>query len=809
MDTLQSSLDVAFRKRVLARNRLPLLLALYEVFKFDFWLGAVSQFAVSTLQVMTPFTLRFLIEWVQHAYPDGHDTRGSKPVAVGIGYVIGIAILQMLQTFASSQFYYRGMLLGGQTRSVLIAMAFSKSLKLSNRAKAGGQAGSEGSGPGLYGDVPCRVDEKGWSNGRVMSLVSNDTTRIEQALAAFHLSWLSLYQLILTVALLVYNLGWTALPGAATLIFGLAAVAYATRPLVASRNRINIVTDQRVTLTQEILQSIRFVKYFGWEGFFQDRLGNIRASETRALRIMHLIRCAVGTLAQFLPVLAIMITFIVYAVVNGSLDPAVVFSSLAMLYLLRVPTNWLPVSLSLAADAVQSIKRIEGFLLAEEVQAYTVPDVTLAPAVKLNNASFTWEIPPSNEEGEVPKDKENNNRLSRALRRQRAGHEKKGIETSDTEVRPVQDSDEPFSLNDISLECQRGELVGIIGSVGSGKTSLLSALAGDMRQTGGTLQFAADRAYCPQYAWIQNASVRDNITFGKPFNQKLYSDVVHACALLPDFELLPHGDMTEIGERGVTLSGGQKQRINIARAIYSDAGIVILDDPLSAVDAHVGTHIFNEAICGLLKRKCRFLATHHLHLLSRLDRIIWMVDGSIEAIGTYEELMKSHPAFASLVSVGGHQQKEADGTESKKGDSVGPDNNTTKAEVLMQEEAKIVDSVPLSVFVSWLRASGSLWNGLAMVVGQLLFRASSILGGLWLSWWVDNKYGLTRGQNVGEILPFISNLSRFTNNGKPDRYIRRPESRSMRTSVFVFSHHLLGMYQIESGHVEQCALADS
>ncbi|KAJ4268320.1 ATP-binding cassette transporter yor1 [Fusarium torreyae] len=650
MDTLQPSLHNAFRRRVLARNRLPLLWALYEVFKFDFWLGALSQFVVSTLQVMTPFTLRFLIEWVQSAYPDGHDTRGSVSVSAGIGYVLGIAILQMLQTFASSQFYYRGMLLGGQTRSALIAMAFTKSLKLSNRAKAGGQIGSEVSGP--YDDIPCRTDEKGWTNGRVMSLVSNDTARIEQALAAIHLSWLSLYQLILTVALLVYNLGWTALPGTATLIFGLAAVTYATRPLVASRNRINIVTDQRVTLTQETLQSIRFVKYFGWEGFFQDRLRNIRASETRALRIMHLIRCAVGTLAQFLPVLAIMITFIVYAIVHGSLDPAVVFSSLAMLYLLRVSTNWLPVSLSLAADAVQSIKRIEDFLLAEEIQARIVLDAGLVPAAKLSNASFMWETSLASEESGSPKKKQKKNRLSRAIRRQRASGEKKRVEISDT---PVQDNDVPFSLNDISLEAQRGELVGIIGSVGSGKTSLLSALAGDMRQTEGTMQFAADRAYCPQYAWIQNASVRDNITFGKPFDQRLYSDVVHSCALLPDFELLPHGDMTEIGERGVTLSGGQKQRINIARAIYSDASVVLLDDPLSAVDAHVGTHIFNEAICGLLKSKCRFLETHHLHLLSRFDKIIWMVDRRIEAKGTYEKLMKSHPAFASLVAVGGHQ----------------------------------------------------------------------------------------------------------------------------------------------------------
>lgn len=164
---------------------------------------------------------------------------------------------------------------------------------------------------------------------------------------------------------------------------------------------------------------------------------------------MHLMGCAVGTLAQFLPVLSIMITFIVYAVVNGSLDPAVVSSSLAILYMLRVPTNWLPVSLSLAVDAFQSIKRIEDFLLAEEVQAQ--PDITLAPAVKLSNASFTWESPPANEEGESRKDEEKKNRMLRAIRRQRAGHEKKGIETSGTEVCPVRDSDVPFSLNAISL----------------------------------------------------------------------------------------------------------------------------------------------------------------------------------------------------------------------------------------------------------------------------------------------------------------------------------------------------------------------
>ncbi|KAF9771959.1 hypothetical protein IL306_010371 [Fusarium sp. DS 682] len=316
-----------------------------------------------------------------------------------------------------------------------------------------------------------------------------------------------------------------------------------------------------------------------------------------------------GNFAQFLPVLANKITFIVYAIVRGSLDPPVVFSSLAMLYLLRVPTNWLPVSLNLAADAVQSIKRIEDFLLAEEVQAQTVPDAGLVSTVKLSNASFKWESPPANEESESPKQKEKKNLLSRVVRRQREGDEKKGVKTLETKLSPIRDY-VPFSLSNISFECQRGELVGSIGG----------------------------------------ASVRDNITFEKPFDQRLYSDVVRACALLPDFELLLHGDMTDIGERGITLSGGQKQCINTAREIYSDAGVVLLDDPLSAVDAHVGTHIFSEAI------------------------------------GTYEELITSCPAFASLVAVGGHQQKEADSADDgKKGDSVGLDNTTTKTEVLMQE----------------------------------------------------------------------------------------------------------------------------
>lgn len=185
---------------------MPLAQAIYETFKLDFWLGACCQLWGSILQVMAPFTLRYLIKSVE---------LDQFSLTIGIGYVFGLAFMEVLQSFASAHFYYRGMLLGAQGRSVLISLIFSKSLKLSNRAKVGGLPDQHAKG--AFIGIPCRVDSKGWSNGRVMSLISTDVARIEQALALFHLTWLSLFQIALTVILLLYNLGYAALAGVAIL----------------------------------------------------------------------------------------------------------------------------------------------------------------------------------------------------------------------------------------------------------------------------------------------------------------------------------------------------------------------------------------------------------------------------------------------------------------------------------------------------------------------------------------------------------------------------------------------------------------
>lgn len=198
--------------------------------------------------------------------------------------------------------------------------------------------------------------------------------------------------------------------------------------------------------------------------------------------------------------------------------------------------------------------------------------------------------------------------------------------------------DESATLKNINMKVKRTNLTAVVGPVGCGKTSLICALLGEMEKVGGSVNVDGRIAYVPQQAWIQNATLQDNITFGKPFNKRFYQQVVEACALTQDFSMLPGGDLTEIGEKGINLSGGQKQRVSIARAVYSEADLYIFDDPLSAVDSHVGKHIFDNVIGehGLLKGKTRFLVTHAISFLPKVDEILVMINGEISESGSYK-----------------------------------------------------------------------------------------------------------------------------------------------------------------------------
>lgn len=704
--------------------------------------------------------------------------------------------MQMLQSLGTNHFIYRGQMVGAQTRGVLITLIFEKAMRLSGRAKAGGKAiespGKEEEekpktleekqnfikrmisnklhpkgGPQVTKDQGQGIsgDGLGWGNGRIVNLMSTDTYRVDQASGMFHMIWTSPISICITLVVLLINLSYSALAGFALLVIGIPVLTRAIKSLFVRRKAINKITDQRVSLTQEILQAVRFVKYFGWESSFLERIGSIRQQEIRRIQVLLAIRNAINAVSMSLPIFASFLSFITYSLSQHALDPAPIFSSLALFNSLRLPLNLLPLVIGQVVDAWSSLGRIQDFLIAEEQADDFIWDMEGKDAVRTSHADFTWERT-INQDGknqggaavpskkQVKKDKEAERRRHSGVDKAEAKAEN-AIHPEKTDGASDVTEAEPFKLHDVDLKIGRRELIAVIGGVGSGKSSLLAALAGDMRRTSGSVTMGASRAFCPQYAWIQNTSVRENIVFGKDYNRKWYDEVVDACALRPDLDMLPNGDMTEIGERGITVSGGQKQRLNIARAIYFHSDLVLMDDPLSAVDAHVGRHIFDNAICGLLKDKCRILATHQLHVLSRCDRIVWMDEGRIRTVDTFSNLMNNDEGFQKMMASTAQEEKiekeaevNEDPIEDLKKDSK-KRRDQKRGAALMQAEDRAVKSVSWSVYAAYIRASGSIFFGPLVILFLIISQGANIATSLWLSWWTSDAFGFSTGQYIG------------------------------------------------------------
>lgn len=753
----------------------PLPMALYDTFKKEFWIGGICNFISAMLQVLSPFTLKYLISFAGEAYAASNGTQPAPNIGHGIGLVIGITCMQIIQSGCVNHFIYRGMMVGGQARSTLISTIFAKAMRLSGRARAGGaaltmEAEQPAFEPGskeekayfkqkLKDDQKKKKDKKGvsgdgqgWGNGRIVNLMSVDTYRIDQACGMGHMIWTAPIQVLLTLALLCINLTYSALAGFAFICLMMPLLAFAIRSLMMRRKVINEITDQRVSLTQEIISSVRFVKYFGWEMSFISRLGEIRDREIGKISFLLSIRNGIMAVSMSIPIFASMLAFITYSTTMHNLNPAPVFSSLALFNALRIPLNLLPMVLGQVVDANASLKRIAEFLAAEEINDDSEWKDDAKNAIEIRGGGFTWERNTNQDEKEAPgADPKGRKQIAQEKKdaKSKAKEDKSASKLAEKQQMGVYpDSDNvaesvldeqraPFQINNVDLTVGRDELVAVIGSVGSGKTSLLAALAGDMRKTTGEVTFGANRAFCPQYAWIQNATVKENIIFGKDYNSKWYNEVIDACALRPDLEMLPAGDMTEIGERGITVSGGQKQRLNIARAIYFDADIVLMDDPLSAVDAHVGKHIMDNAICGLLKGKARVLATHQLHVLHRVDRIVWMKEGMIYKIATFPDLMENDAEFQKLMETTAQEEKHED-EELVNEDEVEDEKKEVKkkkkgkkpAAALMQQEERAVDSVGWSVYAAYIRASGGMWVAPLVLILLVISQGANIMTSL-------------------------------------------------------------------------------
>jgi len=323
--------------------------------------------------------------------------------------------------------------------------------------------------------------------------------------------------------------------------------------------------------------------------------------------------------------------------------------------------------------------------------------------------------------------------------------------------------DGPVVVRDLDVEVKRGELLMVVGPVGSGKSSVLGALLGEMKVSDGEVRVAlSNMAYVAQEPWIMNATVRDNILFGRPFECDRYQRTVHSCALHEDLAQMPNGDETVIGEKGINISGGQRQRISLARAVYSNADIYLLDDTLSAVDAHVAKHIFEHCINGVLKGKTRVFCTHNLQFLSNADHIIALDSGTVKERGTYQQLMRSGLDFAALVTSAGYELSDSDteGTEatatsealaerkvSRKASCVlkkkKPTDKTKKKEEDQTEETRLRGKVSMGVYKTYIKAMGGLCTALFLFVIYALSQSFQVAGNLWLARWTDgNTFGL-------------------------------------------------------------------
>ncbi|KAK9896913.1 hypothetical protein P389DRAFT_194562 [Cystobasidium minutum MCA 4210] len=344
----------------------------------------------------------------------------------------------------------------------------------------------------------------------------------------------------------------------------------------------------------------------------------------------------------------------------------------------------------------------------------------------------------------------------------RPSHDGDGDDTPHSEQEP--------QVRDINITIPRGQLCAIVGPVGAGKSSLLSSMIGEMKRMNGTVTFGGSVGYCAQQAWIQNATLRDNILFGKPYNEKKYEKAIFDACLNSDLAMLPDGDMTEIGEKGITLSGGQKQRVNIARALYFDADITLFDDPLSAVDSHVGQHLFKHALQGALAGKTRILVTHALHFLPYVDNIITIDNGQVVEQGTYTELMAREGAFSRLVKEFGNDENEKKEEEVDEQKKVMEEEVEKKekeaapkkvAQKLMQEEEKSSGTVGWPVYRDYLIAA-RVYMGPLVILSIVLMQGATIVNAYSLTWWTENAFNKDKGFYLGIYAGLGVSVALFT-----------------------------------------------
>lgn len=584
------------------------------------------------------------------------------------------------------------------------------------------------------------------------------------------------------------------------------------------RRKVLQYSDLRVKTMNEILNGIRIIKFYAWERPFGKEVSRIRQKELDALtRLAYTSAIGFSLILLSAPIIQPILVFLTYvAIQDEPLDAATAFTTVALFNIMRFPFAFLPMGLLQYIQSKISLRRLERYFDLPELASYVQP--TPPPpsssqddkgeqkseaefgSITVRNGTFTWidpdgkpirpiqDIKPKKEKKDKKSKKDDEK--SKTLDIGTSSHSNTSMKSDGSLKGPT------ITLHDLDFHIPAGSIVAVVGQVGSGKSSFLSALLGEMEPIHDSKVYMPQPdhvepgfvSYCAQTPWVVNDTLRGNVLFGREYIEERYNHVIEVCALLDDLAVLPAGDMTEIGERGINLSGGQKARVSLARALYSsDTKIVCLDDVLSAVDAHVGEHIFSKAIMGEISNGLtRILVTHHVHLLSRCDSVIFLENGRIKHQGPYHVLVEQGVDFAGAIDVSkvaaSHKLTEEDAVEStetidaketseiasndnqakttagnsdpiKKDDEVAGQLTEKTKDVQKEAGKKLVSSeereegsVSGSAYIHYARAGG-LCLVASMFIIQAIGRGCEVMGGFWLAIWADSASdGQTRGE---------------------------------------------------------------
>ncbi|KAI8850822.1 P-loop containing nucleoside triphosphate hydrolase protein [Chytridium lagenaria] len=563
------------------------------------------------------------------------------------------------------------------------------------------------------------VSRQEYANGRITNFVSMDAQVLEYLGHISHGLWSIPLQVIAMSAVIIVYLGYGGAAGVGFMVVVALSQQFVVKKIFKLEGLSLKATDGRVRLTTEMISGMKIIKLFSWEDSFVSRILEIRATELKRQFTVVMLSAIFYGLTYVIPSLVAIIAFSIFSIIPGnSLSPDIVFPALALINLLRVPMLELPETVTFGVEAYVTMGRIARFLAAPELEA--------------------------------PRLAEDDSERNLALKISEKNRKPKQLPSADSSDTLVSSSDaeevvldgaqtSAGKLVDIDFEIEKTTLVAIVGPVGAGKSSFLQAILGEMPKTSGTVDIYGKIAYSPQQGWLLNTSLKDNILFGSPFDEARYKQVLAAC---------------------------QAARVNLARSMYSDAEILLLDDPLAAVDAHVGKHIFENAITGpLAKGRTVVLVTHQLHYLPHVDRIFYFEDGSILEKGSFSTLVTDGERFSKLMSEYGgvssstnestsedakiHNTETDDVEKVKEADTLEQAQDDKAPKALMVQEEREEGAVKLYHYKIYFAASGGIMIWFFALFLALSMQGDRVLNDYWLVFWSANQFNLTNSQYIG------------------------------------------------------------